>query len=96
MNQQLLSRFTTIKIKQGLALKRKSELTEKVNSLLEYQTALSEVQAKLQVLAQNTQNQLQQRIVDIVQSCLDVVFPDEYKFIFEFVQKRGKTEVDMY
>ena len=96
MDSLLKKRFMELSMRNNIALKRKSELTEKVNSLLETQNALNELQVKLQTLAQNTQNQLQQRIVDIVQSCLDVVFPNEYKFVFEFVQKRGKTEVEIY
>ena len=96
MNPNLMRRLFELKGKQDAAAKRKTEVTEKINLLLGTQTALGNLQIKLQALAQNTQNKLQQRIVDIVQSCLDVVFPDEYKFVFEFVQKRGKTEIDMY
>lgn len=57
---------------------------------------LESLQVAVQQAAQFTQNKLQQRFTDIVQSCLDVVFPDKYKFKLEFVCKRGKTEVEIY
>jgi DNA repair exonuclease SbcCD ATPase subunit len=43
-----------------------------------------------------TQEQLQFHIEDIVTMALDAVFPDPYKFTVEFVQRRNKTECDLY
>lgn len=57
---------------------------------------LETLQVAVQQAAQYTQNKLQARFTDIVQSCLDVVFPGAYKFKLEFVCKRGKTEVEVY
>ena len=53
---------------------------------------LEKAQAFLQDIAQKTQEQLRYHIEDIVQLCLDIVFPDKYKFNMIFEVKRGKTE----
>ena len=44
----------------------------------------------------NTQKQLQYHISDITSLALEAVFPDPYKLIAEFVQRRNKTECDLY
>ena len=43
-----------------------------------------------------TQQELQFHIEDIVSMALEAVFPDPYKFAVEFVQRRNKTECDLY
>lgn len=43
-----------------------------------------------------TQNQLSFHISDITSLALEAVFNDPYKLIVEFVQRRNKTECDLY
>lgn len=43
-----------------------------------------------------TQEQLQFHISDITSLALEAVFPDPYKLEIEFVQRRNKTECDIY
>lgn len=43
-----------------------------------------------------TQEQLQFHISDITSLALESVFPDPYKLEIEFVQRRNKTECDIY
>lgn len=43
-----------------------------------------------------TQQQLQYHISDITSMALDAVFPDPYELVAEFVQRRNKTECDLY
>ena len=43
-----------------------------------------------------TQQQLQYHISDITSLALDAVFPDPYELIAEFVERRNKTECDLY
>lgn len=51
----------------------------------------------LQIVAKDTQNMFVSNISDVVSSALEAVFGENsYKFSVEFVQRRGKTEVDMY
>jgi len=52
--------------------------------------------ALIQSVAQETQGQLKIHIEDIVQSALDVCFPEQYEFHMEFEMKRDKTECDLY
>ena len=43
-----------------------------------------------------TQQQLQYHISDITSLALEAVFPNPYELIAEFVQRRNKTECDLY
>lgn len=43
-----------------------------------------------------TQQQLQYHISDITSLALEAVFPEPYKLEVEFVQRRNKTECDLY
>jgi len=43
-----------------------------------------------------TQNQLSFHISDITSLALEAVFVDPYKLVVEFVQRRNKTECDLY
>ena len=43
-----------------------------------------------------TQQQLQYHISDITSLALEAVFPDPYKLEVEFIQRRNKTECDLY
>lgn len=55
-----------------------------------------EAQAIIQQVANDTQNNFVCRIADIVTTALDAVFgASAYEFDIEFVQKRGKTEVEI-
>jgi len=51
----------------------------------------------LQIVAQQTQSQLSFYISDMVTAAIEAVFPDDrYFFQIEFVQRRGKTEADLF
>jgi hypothetical protein len=51
----------------------------------------------LQIVAQQTQSQLSFYISDMVTTAITTVFPDDnFQFFLEFVQRRGKTEADMF
>ena len=43
-----------------------------------------------------TQRQLQYHISDITSLALEAVFPDPYALVAEFVERRNKTECDLY
>lgn len=47
-------------------------------------------------VALSTQRQLQYHISDIATMALEAVFPDPYSLVAEFVQRRNKTECDLY
>lgn len=59
--------------------------------------AIEEAQRVIQFVAQETQKGVVLRISEIVTAALDAVFEDDaYEFRLEFVQRRGKTEADIF
>lgn len=68
----------------------------------EFETAKSKLKsvdslkAVVQQVAKETQDKLRLRFEAIVQACLDAVFPGSYKFMMEFISRRGQVEVDMW
>jgi DNA repair exonuclease SbcCD ATPase subunit len=58
--------------------------------------AVTEARAIFQKAAQDTQAKLEEHIGNLVTKALGVVFEDPYEFKLEFVQKRGKTEADLW
>ena len=57
---------------------------------------LEKAQVVLQTVAQQTQEELRYYISDLVSLALDSIFDQPYTFELEFVQRRGRTEADMY
>lgn len=54
-----------------------------------------EAQTIIQVVAKETQQELEYRIAEPVSLCLSSVFDDPYEFIVDFVIRREKTECDL-
>jgi DNA repair exonuclease SbcCD ATPase subunit len=52
--------------------------------------------AVIQEVAEKTQAQLQYHISDITSLALEAVFDDPYELLVEFVQRRNKTECDLW
>jgi DNA repair ATPase RecN len=51
----------------------------------------------LQIVSQQTQSQLSFYISDMVTAAIETVFHDDgFQFFLEFVQRRGKTEADLF
>lgn len=51
----------------------------------------------IRTIAQQTQEQLQWYISDMVSAAIESIFPeDDYEFKLEFVQRRGRTEADLF
>ena len=60
-----------------------------------YLISLEKAQVFLQDVAKKTQEQLRFHIKDIVQLCIDAVWPGEVEFDVVFEIKRGKTECSL-
>ena len=59
--------------------------------------SVEEAQQILQLVAQETQKNIVVHISDIVTTALDAVFEsDAYEFRIDFVQRRGRTEAELY
>ena len=56
----------------------------------------TEARTVLQILAKEAQNEGVYSIIDIINMALSAVFEEEIKFTIEFIEKRNKTEVEMY
>lgn len=50
----------------------------------------------IQEVAKETQNQITFHISNIVTLALNSIFPEPYEFKIDFIEKRGKTEADIY
>jgi ABC-type arginine transport system ATPase subunit len=78
-------------LESDLALNR-TEMREKRRNLHRHEQAREIVRE----VGMQTQQQLQYHISDITSLALEAVFDDPYKLIVEFVQRRNKTECDLY
>lgn len=76
--------------------KNLASLSDTLDELKQKLSATEEFRAIVLKVASDTQHQLVLRFETIVQSALDAIFPNEYKFKMEFVQRRGRTEVDIW
>jgi DNA repair exonuclease SbcCD ATPase subunit len=74
---------------------QKDAYVKKIDYLIQRQKTIELVQALVQKVAKETQEQLKFQIEDIVKTCIDTCFPDEYDFKVEFEIKRGKTECSL-
>jgi len=70
----------------------KKELSKQQRRLERYEQA-REVIREVGLI---TQQQIQFHISDITSMALEAVFPNPYKLVLEFVQRRNKTECDIY
>jgi len=74
---------------------RVRDLKDKLQGLEEKAILIGKAQALVQLVAQETQEELRYKIAGLVTLALRAVFPDPYTFIVRFTQKRGRTEAEM-
>jgi len=70
----------------------KQEIQEKKRSLRRHEQAREVIRE----VGLKTQQQLQYHISDITSLALEAVFNDPYQLVVEFVQRRNKTECDLF
>lgn len=85
---------------------RKGKKEQLTQDLAEYQTRIKETRRDLvrheqareiiREVGLKTQQSLQYHISDVTSTALEAVFPDPYQLVVEFVQRRNKTECDIY
>lgn len=73
-----------------------TNLTEKISDTKLDLRRHEEAREILRTVGLETQKQLQYHISDITSLALEAVFVDPYELIAEFVQRRNKTECDLY
>jgi DNA repair exonuclease SbcCD ATPase subunit len=68
------------------------QLQNKKRSLIRHEKA----REIIRIVGQKTQEQLSFHISDIVSMAMEAIFPKPYELVVEFVQRRNKTECDLY
>lgn len=92
---ELYRRWQKVSALNEVNLENAKRLKERIATVEKRKSDLDELLVAVQECAKRTQSKIKERFEAIVQSCIDVVFPNTYKFQFDFVAKRGKTEVNI-
>jgi DNA repair exonuclease SbcCD ATPase subunit len=75
----------------------RNEAVAALSELGRRKLTIETAQLVIQEVAQKTQEELSWYVDDMVTAALEAVFPeDDWRFRLEFVQRRGKTEADMF
>jgi hypothetical protein len=85
--------------KEGEKDKTEKDITKFSNDLKMYKKDLERKEKALAIIklaALNTQKQLEMKISSIVSMALAAVFDDPYDFKIDFVERRGRTECDLW
>lgn len=75
---------------------QQKETTKKLSLTNRELQRTEKCQVIIQEVAKLTQQQIILHIEDIVNSAIDFIFPNEYEFKMDFVDKRNKTECEIY
>lgn len=81
--------------KQSVLRGQLTDMEHRKDGLYKRQEAIAIIQTLIQKVALDTQKQIKVHLEDIVQKCLDTVFPDKYTFAMDFDVSRGKTEINL-
>ena len=68
----------------------------KIRSIENEKEDIEQARLVLQTVAQQTQQELEYRVAEIVSLALQTVFDEPYELKLDFIIKRGKTEADIY
>ena len=97
MNSQYLQKQIDKLIGQKQYLqKQQNQLEEKQGELSQNILEIAQARAIIKEVALLTQRQFQIKISHIVSLALQTVFGESYSFQMEFIEKRGKTEVEFW
>jgi len=94
--QSIKGKFDDLKAERKYLLSEIKQKKEEVKSLnFDYEDILK-ARGIIQIVSKATQQRLEKRIGDLVSMALEIVFPDPYTFQLEFVERRNKTECDIW
>lgn len=74
----------------------KKEAEKEAKELTKLLASVDQAQAILQKVAEETQQQVQHHISDVVTLALEAVFDDPYSFVVKFASGKGKTDADFF
>lgn len=94
--QELRNKFERRKGRRDQIEISVTNLTEKISDTKRDLRRNEEAREILRAVGLETQKQLQYHISDITSLALEAVFDDPYELVAEFVQRRNKTECDLY
>ena len=93
----LRSRLEQEKGRLGQVRQDRAQAEASLEILGEERLQIEQATLIIQHVAQATQEQLQYFISDMVSAAIEAIFPDDdYQFFLEFVQRRGRTEADLF
>jgi len=96
---QIKTLRTTLERQKGQQLQIENTIVETNRTVNEKKRDLQRHEKAREIIREvgiKTQNQLSFHISDITSLALEAVFSDPYKLVVEFVQRRNKTECDLY
>ena len=97
MIQPLRQRLEQEKGKIAQVHSDKVEATNHLSNLNTLKLIIEQAQIIFQTVAKATQSELSWYINDMVTAAIEAVFPeDRFQFYLEFVQRRGRTEADLF
>lgn len=88
-------RINNLLTELDLADKTQQKQRKKLTGLEDYFTYTEEARKIAQQVGQHIQQMAHKQIANVVTSCLQMVFEDDYGFKIDFVLKRGKTEAKL-
>lgn len=89
-------RLVADRAKQELLVSRKVEVEEAAKNAKARAADATEARALIQTVARQTQQTLEFHVSSLVSSALEAVFPSPYEFAARFVERRNKTECDLF
>ena len=93
--EKVSRRFHYLMGQRDSARDRVRELKSRLGELDNRGLLIGKAQALVQEVAQETQEELRYKLADLVTLALQSVFPEPYRFVVRFTQKRGRTEAEM-
>lgn len=94
--QQLRNNFERKRGKRDQIELSVTNLSERLSTTRQELLRTEEAREVLRTVGLETQKMLQYHISDITSLALEAVFTDPYELVAEFVQRRNKTECDLY
>lgn len=81
--------------KKSLLQNNKKDAENELKRAEKYYDSALKARSVIQIVAENTQKNIEYHVSNLVTMALSSVFPDPYIFSLKFVQRRNKTEADL-
>ena len=94
--QELRNKIEQLKGRRDQIQQQLEDTKKKLTADKEEQLRLEKAREIIRAVALKTEQQLQVQISDITTLALEAVYDDPYSLEVEFVQRRNKTECDLY